>query len=373
MIQNNDILKKSKILIVDDIPDNIKLLGQILKSNNVSLSIATNGQQAVNTANKVIPDLILMDISMPVMDGLEATKLILTNETTKHIPIIFLTAMSEVEDTIKGFELGAVDYIVKPFNPKILLQRIKTHLTIKFQKDQIIEKNKKLIIADTEKNKFLSIIAHDLKSPFAGILGLMKILVDEYDTLSEDDKKDFIASVNEAVNNQYEFLENLLAWSKIQFGKTVVHKTDFNLKLLLDKIYGVLKLNSNNKKIKIKYNLEVENIFGDVNLLYSVFHNLITNSIKFTPEGGSILIKSSQNNDKIIISVRDTGVGMSEKIRNSLFKIDEIRSTPGTNSEPGTGLGLLLCKEIVEQHKGEIFVESQEGKGTEFIIELPIN
>lgn len=366
-----EILNGSKILIVDDIQDNIKLLGQNLNKFNVKISVATNGLQAVNTANKVKPDLILMDINMPEMDGIDATKLIKSNPKTHHIPIIFITALAEQEDVIRGFEVGGVDYVTKPFNTKIMLQRVKTHLTLKFQKDKIELTNKKLIYADIEKNKFLSIIAHDLKSPFAGILGLMKIIVEEYESLSEEEKIEFITSVNDSLKNQYEFLDNLLSWSKIQFGKTKMDRISFNFPMLLDKILGVFKLNYEAKNIKIVKKIENPDIFGDVNMMYSVFHNFLANAIKFTKENGTITITSSEEDNHYKFSVIDNGIGMDPKTINSLFKIDEIRSRPGTNQEPGTGLGLILCKEIVEQHHGKLIVESKENFGTKLIVELP--
>lgn len=342
-----EILNGSKILIVDDIQDNIKLLGQNLTLHKVKVSVATNGLSAVNTANKLKPDLILMDINMPEMDGIEATKLIKSNPETAHIPIIFITALAEQEDVVKGFEAGGIDYVTKPFHANILLQRIKTHLTLKFQRDEIEQKNKKLIYADIEKNKFLSIIAHDLKSPFAGILGLMKILVEEYDTLSEEDRVEFITSINDSLKNQYEFLDNLLSWSKIQFGKAKIDKVHFNFLLLIDKILGVFKLNYEAKNIKIVKKIGNQNIYGDVNMMYTVFHNFIANTIKFTKECGTITISSSEEDDFFRCYVQDNGIGMDSKTLNRLFKIDEIRSRPVTNQEPVTGLGLILCKEIV--------------------------
>lgn len=373
MIENYKILNDAKILIVDDIADNIKLLGQNLKKYGVNISIASNGLQAINITNKIKPDLILMDISMPELNGLDATKIILANEETNHIPIIFLTALAAEDDIIKGFEIGGVDYVTKPFNAKILLQRIKTHLQIKFQKDRIAEQNSKLKLADIEKNKFLSIVSHDLKSPFTGIIGLMQIINDEYDTLDDETKKEYIHSINESIKNQFEFLDNLLSWSKIQFGKSQVNKMDLDLNLLIGRIFNLLQLNADSKEISLVKDIKASNIYGDVNMLYSVFHNLITNSLKFTSEKGTITFKSEEKGDKVILSIKDNGIGMNEVIKNSLFKIDEVRSRPGTNEEPGTGLGLILCKEIIEQHKGTIRVESEEGVGSEFIIELPIN
>jgi len=201
----------------------------------------------------------------------------------------------------------------------------------------------------------------------------MQIINDEYDTLDDETKKEYIHSINESIKNQFEFLDNLLSWSKIQFGKAQVNKMDLDLNLLIDRIFNLLQLNADSKEISLVKDIKASNIYGDVNMLYSVFHNLITNSLKFTSEKGKITFKSEEKDNKVILSIMDNGIGMNEVIKNSLFKIDEVRSRPGTNEEPGTGLGLILCKEIIEQHKGTIRVESEEGVGSEFIIELPIN
>ena len=201
----------------------------------------------------------------------------------------------------------------------------------------------------------------------------MQLINNEYDELDDETKKEYIYSINESIKSQYEFLDNLLSWSKIQFGKANINKIDFNLEMLVDKIFNVLQLNANSKEISLIKDISTTMVFGDVNMLYSVIHNLTTNSLKFTKEKGKITFKAEEIGDKIIISIQDNGIGMDENVKNSLFKIDEVRSRPGINEEPGTGLGLILCQEIVKQHKGNIRVESQENIGTKFIIELPKN
>jgi two-component system, sensor histidine kinase and response regulator len=360
-----NIISGSNILIADDMPENIMLLGKILQTEKANVLVAQNGLQAVNTAKRDLPDMILMDVNMPEMDGFDATKLINENEETKHIPIIFLTAMSEVSDVVKGFDFGGVDYVTKPFDKKILLSRIKTHLDLKFSKEKLEKANK-------EKIAFFSLLAHDLRSPLSGVMGVINILNDEFDDLSNQEIIEIIEIIKFSVDKQFAFLTNLLEWGTIQFGNKKIEKSNFNLKTTFQKSIDVLKLNSEKKNIETSYILDdVElNVYGQKDMIYSVIHNLVNNAIKFSNQYGNILIKGESTEDGVLISVEDDGIGMSEKIAGDLFVLDKSRSRNGTNGEKGTGLGLLLCEEIVKKHGGKIWVESEVGKGSKFYFTL---
>ena len=181
-----------KVLIVDDIEENLQVVGSILGEKNIAILFAKNGKQAIKIAQKKLPDLILLDINMPEMNGYEACKILKKDKQTSEIPIIFLSALNEKSDVVKGFEYGGVDYVTKPFNKAELLSRVNTHLELKYSKDQVKKQNKELKELNATKDKFFSIIAHDLKNPFYAISGLLELLFKRFEKYSDEKKKQFI-------------------------------------------------------------------------------------------------------------------------------------------------------------------------------------
>lgn len=359
--------KKKNIYIVDDIQENLKVLGNILQNNNYNISFAQNGEQAIKGISKKLPDLILLDVSMPVMDGFETCKRLKENLSTKNIPVIFLTAKTETEDIVNGFKLGGVDYITKPFNSEELLIRVKTHLDLKEAREKLIELN-------ATKDKFFRIIAHDLKSPFNSIIGLTDLIMKRTEDFSPDKIKEFMGLLHSTSTTTYKLLENLLTWARSQSGAIPYSPEKMSLKyVVLDNI-TLLNNSAKNKGISLIEQIDdTEMVFADRNMITTVVRNLLSNAIKFTPENGIIKVNSIHSDNEMIISVEDNGVGMSLKNQNKLFRIDMHHTTQGTNDEKGTGLGLILCKEFIDKHNGRIWVESEVGKGSTFKFSIPTN
>jgi signal transduction histidine kinase len=351
--------RKDQILVVDDQPENLKIIASIL-SPEYALSIANNGMNALKILEKSIPDLILLDIMMPEMDGFEVCKKIRENKKTKDIPIIFLTAKTALEDIIKGFDSGAVDYITKPFNPAEMSVRVKNHLNLYHAKQEIEQINK-------EKDKFFSIIAHDLRSPFIAIVGFSKLLMEK---ANRNDLKG-ISKYAEIILNSSELVldlqTNLMDWAQAQTGRMEFNPEHFEINKLINEIALLYQDIARTKSIRIQEELP-QNIsaFADKAMISTVIRNLVSNALKYTMPGGSVTITTSAGEQTITVSVTDTGVGIPEETIAKLFRIDENHSTPGTHDEMGTGLGLILCKEFVERHGGEISVESKEGTGSTF-------
>jgi len=245
------------------------------------------------------------------------------------------------------------------------------------QHESISEQNELLSKVNTEKDKFFSIIAHDLKSPFSGFMGLTKELAENYQHFESEDIKEYATNLQESAVNLYKLLENLLEWSRIQRGVTQFNPDTCNINFIIKQNINIQFEVARQKDIELINNVP-ENVYAqiDVSMINTVIRNLMSNSIKFTPRGGKIEIntKSTKNklgNDLLEISIKDNGIGMNEKIKNNLFKIDEKVSRPGTENEPSSGIGLLLCKEFVEKHNGEIWVESKENEGSTFFFTIP--
>lgn len=236
----------------------------------------------------------------------------------------------------------------------------------------IEQKNTELIEANATKDRFISILGHDLKSPFNSLLGFSDMLLRNIDKYDNEKIKQYAGFIYNSSKQTYNLLNNLLEWSRSRRNKIPFNPESLNLDYLMRESYLLLENSAKAKNIEIQINLtEKLKLTADSEMIKTVIRNLISNAIKFTPEYGKILVSSSKINNNVRIEVSDSGVGMNEKTVNSLFKIDKTQSTEGTNGERGTGFGLLLCKEFVDKHKGEISVESTVGKGSKFIITLP--
>lgn len=359
----------SKILVVEDTKTLVNLLCQILEEDHYDIKVAFDGQQALEIAPVFKPDIILLDIMLPVLDGFAVCEKLKASADTKEIPIIFLTGKAQAEDVVKGLNIGAVDYILKPFEETVLLARIHTHLALKKNRDALKEANKQLKELNATKDKFFSIIAHDLRSPFTSLMGFSQYLYSSLAKLSQDEIKSYCGHINEASKKAYNLLENLLKWAQTQTGKLKLELEVSDLSEICEEVAALLESNAQDKQIKFITNIE-KGIFAiiDRNMIDTVFRNLISNAMKFTPSGGTVEFFSEKEKDIIKISIRDNGLGMDQAELDNLFQIDKCISAEGTNGEKGTGLGLILCKEFVEKNGGVLAVESKKDQGSLFTV-----
>jgi len=226
--------------------------------------------------------------------------------------------------------------------------------------------------ANAAKDKFFKIISHDLRSPFNSIIGFSNLLNEEYNSLDDLRRKDYIQQIKMSSLNAYNLLENLLTWARTQTDEITINKEELNLKKLVETSISTALLNADAKNISIINNIQPELILSiDKNTALTFIRNIVNNAIKFTPKGGHIIIDSHVSEDSISLHISDTGVGISPEVIDNLFRIDKHISTKGTNNEKGTGLGLILCKEFIERNGGSISVKSEVNRGSEFIITLP--
>ncbi|MBI1939366.1 MAG: PAS domain-containing sensor histidine kinase [Ignavibacteriales bacterium] len=241
-----------------------------------------------------------------------------------------------------------------------------------FINDQLKKSQDELINLNQAKDRLFSIIAHDLRSPFSALLSFSEFLADDIDNMERDEIKSFSEKIHESAKNVFTLLENLLQWSRIQSGKIPYQPSKFNMNSKIEQVINLLRNNAENKKIIITNNAESTSfVFADEDMIFSVIQNLLSNAIKFTREGGSITFNSLLNNEHWKFSVTDNGVGISEEDLEKLFRVDSHHTTYGTNEEKGSGLGLVICKEMIERNKGKIWVKSKKGEGTSFHFTLP--
>jgi len=354
------------ILIVDDIPANLKVLSDILKAEGYKVRPVPNGTLALQVAEREKPDLILLDIMMPDMNGYEVCRRLKQNPDLCEIPVMFISALNETDDVVKALKNGGVDYITKPFRSEEVIARVGTHIKLHRQSIEL----RKLNIT---KDKFFSIIAHDLRGSMGGFMGLTEVLAEKLRLMSMEDIQRYLESMRKSSASLYRLLENLLNWARVQQGSIPFKPEHIRLLSILNESLELIKESATNKEIEIIYDIPAQLfVFGDNNVLQMILRNHISNAIKFTPRGGKIMVfaKSTEDNG-VEISVKDSGIGMSPAMLESLFRLDAHNNRTGTDGEPSTGLGLVLCKEYIEKHGGQIRVESEVGKGSTFTFTIP--
>lgn len=362
-----------KVLVVDDTPTNISVLFDTLEREGFKVLVASSGESAIQRAKFAHPDIILLDVMMPGIDGFETCERLKADEDTAGIPVIFMTALTETLDKVRGFQLGAVDYITKPFQVEEVLVRLDSHLLIQKQKKELQELNEKLAETNRSKDKFFSILSHDLKNVFMYIPQLSRLLFESHDKLSKEEIGEVAKRLYEDSKNTQSLFENLLQWSRLETNTIKYDPEEIDLAAVVKKTVKMMTHHAERKNITISAEgTQQIFVYADNNMLSAVLRNLVSNALKFTPSDGSISIAAEANEHMAEISVSDTGVGISEEDQQRLFRIDVNHSTRGTNDEQGTGIGLILCKEFIEKHGGKISVESEVKKGTTFHFTIPL-
>lgn len=227
--------------------------------------------------------------------------------------------------------------------------------------------------ANASKDKFFSIIAHDLRTPLIGLIGYAEILSEDIDELELSEIKEYSKNIVDISRQTIKLLSNLLEWSRLQTGKIQFNPSDVKIYSIVENIFQLLKSNAQHKEIQLLNSTDVNHIaYADDNMIYSVLNNLISNAIKFTRTGGKIEVSSEQKGEEIIVSVKDNGVGIDEENLKNLFELDKSFTTPGTENEKGSGLGIILCRDFIKKHGGRIWVNSKVGEGTTFFFTLPV-
>lgn len=271
-----------------------------------------------------------------------------------------------------GFVTAILLLLVVFFMSKKYFDKIKSNQLLEEKNRQIEQSEQELRLLNASKNKFFSIIAHDLKNPFHTVMGYSYLLSKDYERFTEEERRKFAGDIHRSTNNIFRLLQNLLEWSKAQTGRLKFMPAEIEFSRILENSLSVLSSVAEQKKIKLTFNLSDDlMIFADPQMIETVLRNLINNAIKFTPENGLIEITVQQIENEVRINVRDSGVGISEEDIQNLFRIDSKVKRKGTNDEDGSGLGLILCKEFVEKNNGALWVESTPGKGSAFYFTVP--
>ncbi|HEY9850260.1 MAG TPA: response regulator [Leptolyngbyaceae cyanobacterium] len=362
---------KSIILLVDDKPENLRVLSQILTHHGYDVRKSSDGQTAITACKKILPDLILLDIMMPNLDGYQVCKHLKANEETRNIPIIFISALEDVGNKIEAFKVGGVDYITKPFQVEEVVARVTNQLTIRHLHYKLAEKNaqleklnEELKKSNAELEQFAYTASHDLKSPLQAILGYAHGLNWKYEQQLDIEGKRYIEQIIHSAWRMKRLIDDLLEYSKVG-----THYEEFELVdclSVLEEALANLEEDISASHARITHS-ELPKVMGDRTQLMQLFQNLISNAIKFRrPEVTPEIFISANQKDKSewLFAVRDNGIGMESHDFDRIFQI--FQRLHSYKEYPGTGIGMTICKKIVERHGGRIWLESQVGVGTIF-------
>lgn len=362
-----------KILIVDDVVSNVLLLKILLTKEKFGICTANNGRECIEKAKSEHPDLILLDVMMPELNGFDTAVILKEDPETADIPIIFLTALNTPADLVQGFKVGGNDFLTKPFNKEELIMRVMQQISLVVARRIIVRQNEELRNTINNRDKMYSVIAHDLRSPMASIRMVLNLFVN---TVSPEMIGPELFSLIDKANKESEethgLLDNLLKWTKSQTGRLNVVYQDFDVNDVIPGVVDIFTMIADTKHIKLNCDLGTERltVCADNDMLKTVLRNFISNAIKFSNENSTIDISLTREGDMARISVRDHGVGISQERLSGLFKNGE--TTCGTNNEEGSGLGLQLCKDFAVKNGGDVKVESVLGEGSTFSVYIPL-
>ncbi|MBO6793440.1 MAG: hybrid sensor histidine kinase/response regulator [Balneolaceae bacterium] len=372
--------EKFTILIVDDVESNVKLLTVLLKAAGYNILVAYNAEECLRIAQKRQPDLILLDILLPDMMGYEVAQRLHQIKELNTVPIIFITALTEIQDKLKGFDAGGVDYIEKPFHQEEVLARIKTQLSLKqaikaynLSLEQLKRQEEEYRGLNQRKKELLHIVSHDIYNPLNGILGLSNHLQAMYTPETEEYQISEI--IGESANKLLNLVDKVLYDENHLNLKTTVNKAPSDIEEIVSNVIKMHRPKAILKKIDLISNIKGNHreFLLDQIKIEIILTNLVSNAIKFTPSGGSVTIETEQSGDLLKIKVIDTGIGIPAHMVKRLFNENGSIRLQGTEGDVGVGLGLDVVQNYIALHKGRIFVNSVVDEGTTFSILLPLS
>ncbi len=370
--------------------ENLQALRGRLRLKHYSLNEATSGSEALDYLRKCIsdnehlPDLILLDVQMPEMDGFEVCRILKADESLREIPVIFITARSEMDFIVEGFNAGAVDYVIKPFHATELLTRVKTHLDLKFSRDALRKNNALLEKLNREKSEFMGIAAHDLKNPLATVRWLTDSL--KSGALPPEKSAETLENITLAVERMFRLVKNLLDVNAIEEAAVLsgsdnhddspLHLPSENINLVFAAadVLANYEAQAAQKSITTTFANNAPNATIRINaeILSQILDNLISNALKYSPRDTTVAVKVSGNADFAQVSVQDEGVGIaSEEISRLFTKFGTLSAKP-TGGEDSTGLGLFIVKKLTEAAGGSVHFAPADKRGSIFRVQFPV-
>jgi signal transduction histidine kinase len=359
-------LKGRRILIVDDDRVNLRIIGGILRHEGYEIAEAASGEEALKAYPEFIPNLVLLDVVMPGIDGFETCRILRRTYGETGAPVIFVTARSKADDIVMGFDAGGVDYLTKPFRPKEVLARIRTHLSNQLLVEQLSK-------ANAAKDRFLGMCAHDLRNPLSSIRGLAELMNENAIGSLTSEQREIVHTIHGASQSMLQLVNELLDVATIEAGHLKLTKEPTKIADIVERSVHLSNIESAKKNTRIEMVNKTSDpvIYVDRNKIRQVVDNLISNGVKYSPKGSLITVEIFADESHAGFAVKDKGPGIPDEERHKLFKDYGRLSAQPTGGEKSTGLGLAICRKIVEEHGGTIGVENIPGRGCEFAVRLP--
>jgi two-component system sensor histidine kinase/response regulator len=362
------------ILIVDDNVRNLDLLAQLLRGHGYRVRPANSGARALRAALSAPPELVMLDVSMPEMDGYEVCRRLKAEPATREVPVIFISALDEAMDKVKAFGVGAADYVTKPFQIEEVLSRIECHLRLARLVRDLETNNAELQRLNEQKNRFLGMAAHDLRTPLAVVLMYTEYLSHVAGGRLGAEEKEFLETIARSAGNMLELVTELLDVTRIEAGQLQLNLAPASLEDALRRTvraHGLLAAKKN-VGVELQDAAELEPLALDIGKIVQVLDNLIGNAVKYSPPGSTARVSLSRRADEVVISVTDEGPGIPPDEHEKLFTFFGRTSVKPTAGERSTGFGLAIARRIVEGHGGRLWVESEPGRGSTFSFTLPL-
>lgn len=361
------------ILMVDDTPANLELLSEMLTGRGYKVRAAVNGELALQAVRSDPPDLILLDINMPGMNGFEVCAKLKADKGSREIPVIFLSVLSETLDKVKAFGTGGVDYITKPFQLEEVEARVATHLELRRQKLRLQEAYDRLRELEGLRDTLVHMIINDLRSPLTGAYAYLKLARDNADKTLSVLHSGYISEAMKALLQMIQMACDVLDTSKLEQGQMELKTAEIDLGLVLEDCISGLKPLFKGREIRFSLPESAVLITADSEIVRRIVQNLLSNALKFTSAGGVIRLGIQSGGDRVRVTVTDNGAGIAPEYSQKLFEKSAQAELRTANQRYSPGLGLPFCKLAVEAHGGRIGVQSAEGKGSAFWFELPVD
>jgi signal transduction histidine kinase len=360
----------ASILVVDDTVENLRLLSGMLTEHGYDVRPVTNGRQALQAAEHAPPDLVLLDVNMPEMNGYEVCERFRQTERLKDIPVIFLTALSDTSDKVRAFDVGGVDYVTKPFQIEEVLARVRAHVALRQARVDLATSYARLQQLEQTREELVQMVVHDLRSPLTVLVGNLDLLSMDMDRLGGG-AAEILAAAIEGGNALGKMTNDLLDVSRLEDGKLPLALEACDLVQIARDVSAGLGVLDRTRGITVHADGPVE-ARCDASIVHRVVENLLNNAIKHTPKGGRIRLVLGTQNGRARVAVEDAGPGVPADARERIF---EKFGTVGARTDRqyhSAGLGLTFCKLAVTAHGGDIGVENGDPVGSVFWFELPV-